>query len=114
MADEWLYQGGVPDKNAFALIATGESMIDAGIEEGDRVVISPNSFPRNGEPALVLFKKTQEAMIKIVEFKEGGKLALLISQHKGHETKLVEVDDTVKFYLVYSVKFQRQRRARRR
>lgn len=111
MADEWTAHPGITDKNAFALIATGDSMVDAGIEEGDYVIISPNSFPRTGERALILFKKTQEATIKKVEFKDGGRLALLISEHKKAETKLITVDETVKFYLVYSViKLQRKRR----
>jgi len=87
-------------------------MVDADIEEGDYVIISPNSFPRTGERALVLFKKTQDATIKKVEFKDGGKTALLISQQEDQEIRVIRVDESVKFYLVYSVtKFQRQRRA---
>ena len=90
-------------------------MADAGIEEGDRILITPSVFPRSGEIAMVLFMNTEEATIKRIEFKDGGKLAVLISEQKDRETRLVKLDDNVKLYRVHSwMKIQPRRKIAKR
>ena len=52
----------VKDRNLFFLTVQGESMIDAGIMDGDQVLIEPTSTAREGEIILALIE--DEATIK--------------------------------------------------
>ena len=62
-----------PAENAFALKVTGDSMIEAGIQEGDFVVVKPQKVIENGEIGVVLIG--DEATVKRV-FKWKEKITL--------------------------------------
>jgi len=60
--------------DAFALVATGDSMLDAGILEGDIVMISPTAEVKNGDVAVVALRDN-DISLKTVYF-EGDKVLL--------------------------------------
>jgi repressor LexA len=62
-----------PHQDAFALRVTGESMIEAGIFDGDYVIVRPQKTIENGEIGVVLIE--DEATVKRV-YKERGKIIL--------------------------------------
>ncbi|MBI4848988.1 MAG: repressor LexA [Nitrospirae bacterium] len=62
-----------PAEDAFSLKVTGDSMIDAGILDGDFIVVRPQSTIRNGEIGVALIE--DEATVKRV-FREKGKIIL--------------------------------------
>lgn len=51
-----------PTTDAFILRVTGDSMIEAGIQEGDLVLVQPDPQPRNGEIVVALLN--DEATVK--------------------------------------------------
>jgi repressor LexA len=61
------------DSNAFALRITGDSMVEAGIFDGDYVIVKPQRMIENGEIAVVLLE--DEATVKKV-YKEKRKVVL--------------------------------------
>ena len=69
MVDKSLF----PHQDSFCLKVTGESMIDAGIFDGDYVIVRPQKTIGNGEIAVVLLE--DEATVKRV-FKEKKKIIL--------------------------------------
>ncbi|MBI5098552.1 MAG: transcriptional repressor LexA [Nitrospirae bacterium] len=62
-----------PAEDAFSLKVTGDSMTDAGILDGDFVIVRPQSTIKNGETGVVLIG--DEATVKRV-FKEKDKITL--------------------------------------
>lgn len=62
-----------PVENAFTLKVTGDSMIEAGIFDGDFVVVKPQKVIEDGEIGVVLIG--DEATVKRV-FKDKGKITL--------------------------------------
>ena len=44
------------DKGAFWVRAEGTSMVGAGIEEGDRILVEPNTLPKDGDLAVVVME----------------------------------------------------------
>ncbi len=56
--------------HAFALVATGDSMIDAGILEGDVIVISPTAEVKSGDTAVVALRD-HDISLKTVYFEDG-------------------------------------------
>jgi len=69
--DQPMWRRGV----GFALRVKGESMIEAGILPGDKVLIRPQSHADSGQIALVLVKE-EEATIKRIYPQNDGKLRL--------------------------------------
>jgi repressor LexA len=69
MVDKFLF----PHQDSFCLKVTGDSMIDAGIFDGDYVIVRPQKTIGNGEIAVVLLE--DEATVKRV-FKEKKKIIL--------------------------------------
>lgn len=61
------------DSDAFALRITGDSMVEAGIFDGDYVIVTPQRVIENGEIAVVLIE--DEATVKRV-YKEKKKIVL--------------------------------------
>jgi repressor LexA len=57
------------DPRAFALIVSGDSMVEAGILDGDIIVVSPNTRVNNGDIAVVSLNK-QATSVKRVYFEE--------------------------------------------
>ena len=78
----------------FGLKVKGDSMIDAGISDGDTVIIKKTSQVENGQIAVALIDN-QEATLKRIR-KKGNTIALE-SANKNYETK---------FYAASRVKFQ--------
>lgn len=62
------------DPRAFALVVKGDSMVDAGILDGDVLVVSPSSKVENGDIAVVQINR-RETTVKVVYF-EGDYLLL--------------------------------------
>ncbi len=69
----------------FGLKIKGNSMIDAGINDGDTVIIKKSSSADNGEIAVVLIDN-QEATLKRIRKK--GKTIALESANKDFDTKI--------------------------
>ncbi|MCD6282451.1 helix-turn-helix domain-containing protein [bacterium] len=72
--------------DAFALVASDDSMIDAGILEGDVVVVSPKAKVKSGDTALVA-RRGKKASVKTV-YLEGDKVVLHSANRKYHPAVL--------------------------
>lgn len=73
----------------FGLKVQGDSMIDAGIYEGDTVIIKRTSIADNGKIVVALIDD-HEAMLKRIRKK--GKIVALESANKNYETKIFGPD----------------------
>lgn len=62
-------------EGAFILNVTGESMINAGILNGDRIIVRSTSDARNGDIVVAMVGEEPEATVKRF-FKESGKIRL--------------------------------------
>lgn len=73
-------------KDCFALKVKGESMIDAGIFEGDVVIVSPQAAVANGD--IIVASLDNEVTVKIYEIKNNE--IKLIPQNKNYMPIVVE------------------------
>ena len=73
----------------FGLKVSGDSMIEAGINDGDTVIIKKADSANNGQIAVVLIDD-HEAMLKKIRKK--GKVVALESANKRYETKIFGPD----------------------
>ena len=73
----------------FGLKVKGDSMIEAGINDGDTVIIKKTSTADTGQIAVVLIDE-QEATLKRIRKK--GKVVALESANKNYETKIFGPD----------------------
>jgi len=73
----------------FGLKVQGDSMIDAGIYEGDTVIIKRTNVADNGKIVVALIDD-HEAMLKRIRKK--GKIVALESANKNYETKIFGPD----------------------
>ena len=73
----------------FGLKVQGDSMIEAGIHEGDTVIIKRTDTADNGKIVVALIDD-QEAMLKRIRKK--GKVVALESANKNYETKIFGPD----------------------
>ena len=73
----------------FGLKISGDSMIDAGINDGDTVIVKKTSTANNGQIVVALVDD-QEAMLKRIRKK--GKVVALESANKRYETKIFGPD----------------------
>ena len=73
----------------FGLKVLGDSMIDAGINDGDTVIVKKASTANNGQIVVALIDD-QEAMLKRIRKK--GKVVALESANKRYETKIFGPD----------------------
>ena len=85
-------------EGAFALRVKGDSMINAGINEKDFVIVSPNEQAKNGDIVVVLIN--DEATVKKFEFINNR--IRLIAENDAY--KPIEVSDQDDFKLVGKVK----------
>jgi len=69
----------------FGLKVSGDSMIEAGINDGDTVIVKKTNTANNGQIVVALIDD-QEAMLKRIRKK--GKVVALESANKGYETKI--------------------------
>jgi repressor LexA len=72
--------------NCFALKVKGDSMIDAGIFDGDLVIVSPQMAANNGD--IIVARISDEVTVKIYEFK--NQVVKLIPQNKDYNPIVVE------------------------
>ena len=73
----------------FGLKVQGDSMIDAGIHEGDTVIIKRTDTADNGKIVVALIDE-HEAMLKRIRKK--GKVVALESANRNYETKIFGPD----------------------
>ena len=73
----------------FGLKVSGDSMIEAGINDGDTVIVKKASTANNGQIVVALIDD-QEAMLKRIRKK--GKIVALESANKRYETKIFGPD----------------------
>ena len=73
----------------FGLKVSGDSMIEAGINDGDTVIIKKTNTANNGQIVVALIDN-QEAMLKRIRKK--GKVVALESANKRYETKIFGPD----------------------
>jgi repressor LexA len=74
------------DNDSFALRVKGDSMIDAGIFEGDLVIVSPKANSVNGD--IIVARVDDEVTIKIYENK--NQQIKLIPQNKNYKPIIVD------------------------
>lgn len=74
------------DDDSFALKVKGDSMIEAGIFEGDLVIISPKAVVKNGD--MIVARVEDEVTVKIYENKNN--IIRLIPQNKNYQPIIVE------------------------
>lgn len=91
--DEWvgIESGLVRDlKDSFMVRVTGESMLDAGIFEGDLVIASMKAIPKNGDivVALVDGGNTLKRFVK-----EGGRTYLRAENNSYSDPEIVPVEE---------------------
>ncbi|MBF0318888.1 MAG: repressor LexA [Nitrospirae bacterium] len=77
-------------EKGFALRVTGQSMIEAGIEDGDIVIVDKNRVVRDGDIAIVLVGD-DEATVK--KFYLKGEHVMLVPANKDMQPILVEAAD---------------------
>ena len=73
----------------FGLKVSGDSMIEAGINDGDTVIIKKTNIANNGQIVVALIDD-HEAMLKRIRKK--GKVVALESANKRYETKIYGPD----------------------
>ena len=73
----------------FGLKGSGDSMIEAGINDSDTVIVKKTNTANNGQKVVALIDD-QEAMLKRIRKK--GKVVALESANKGYETKIFGPD----------------------
>jgi repressor LexA len=83
--------------DCFALKVKGDSMINAGIFEGDLVIVSPNKESVNGDT--VVARLDDEVTVKTLE-KKNNKIRLI---PENENYKPIEVDDEKEFSIVGKV-----------
>jgi repressor LexA len=84
-------------QDSFALRIKGDSMINAGIFEGDLVIVLPTKIASNGE--IVVAMINDEATVKTYENKN-NKIRLIPENEKYNP---IEVKDTSEFSIVGKV-----------
>lgn len=81
----------------FFLRVSGESMVDAGIMDGDYVAVSPNAPVKSGDIAAVLLG--DEATVKCIFFERGGMILRARNKHGIFPDRHVGKTDT-QFHLI--------------
>ncbi len=79
------------EKNCFGLKITGNSMIEAGIDEGDYVIIHRQSTANRRDIVIAGSKKDNEVTIKRLEI--SGNLALLLPENSEYEPIPIPIND---------------------
>jgi len=85
-------------EDAFALRVRGDSMINAGINDGDLVIVSPNEQTKNGDIVVAILN--DEATVK--KFEVSGKKIKLVPENNAYLP--IEVNSVDDFKLAGKVK----------
>jgi SOS-response transcriptional repressor LexA len=78
--------------DAFALVATGDSMVDAGILNGDTVVISPTAKVKSGDIAVVALRD-HDISLKTVYFEDNK--AVLHAANRNYRPVILDYPDDI-------------------
>lgn len=79
------------EQDTFALIVTGDSMINAGIDKGDKVIVHRQDTASNGDIVIAIIG--QEATMK--KFMLMGDSVLLISENSNYEPIQMKREDVI-------------------
>ena len=85
-------------ENAFALRVHGDSMINAGIKEGDLVIVSPEENPKSGDIIVAMLE--DEATVKRLQV--SGKEVTLIPENDNY--KPITIKDKETFKIIGKIK----------
>ena len=85
-------------EDAFALRVRGDSMINAGIFEGDIVIVSPNQKGNNGD--IIVAMLDDEVTVKRLEMKNNS--IKLIPENKDYRS--IEINEKSRFSIIGKVK----------
>lgn len=78
--------------NHYALEVRGDSMINAGINDGDVVVIREGSTADNGEIVVAAFHDQNEYSVTLKRFRRKGTSVALEAANPDHETRVLPAD----------------------
>ncbi|MGA4517176.1 transcriptional repressor LexA [Solibacillus silvestris] len=81
----------VAEGDTFALTVTGDSMIGAGIDKGDKVIVHRQQSAQNGDIVVVII--AGEATMK--KFMRMGDLVLLLSENENYEPIQMQKEDVL-------------------
>ena len=82
------------DDPLFALRVTGESMIEAGILDGDVVVVRQQSTARSGEVVVVMVGDVEgEATVKVLRKRRGGREIVLEPCNPAFTPRVIAADE---------------------
>lgn len=87
LPSEWV----VSEKDTFALVVTGDSMMNAGIDKGDIVIVNRQNTASNGDIVIAIIG--QEATMK--KFMPMGDSILLISENHHYEPIQMKREDII-------------------
>ncbi|OSP56264.1 transcriptional repressor LexA [Pseudoruegeria sp. SK021] len=76
----------------YALEVRGDSMIDAGINDGDVVVIREGSSAENGEIVVAAFQDQNEYSVTLKRFRRRGGAIALEAANPAYETRVFRAD----------------------
>lgn len=77
-------------QDSFALRVQGDSMIEAGIHEGDLVIVRPQRTAHNGDVVVALIDG-EEATVK--EFRDKGRYIELVPHNEAYEPIIIPKDN---------------------
>lgn len=78
--EEYIYIPDIPE-NAFGLIVAGDSMIGEGIEEGDIVIIDPNTIAYNGDIVVAVIDGSEFTLKKFYKDNKGHYVLAPANEH---------------------------------
>jgi repressor LexA len=85
-------------EDAFALRVQGDSMVDAGIFEGDLVIVSPNNKGANGD--IIVAMLDDEVTVKSMKL-QNGKISLI---PKNNNYQPIQIEEKNNFSVIGKVK----------
>lgn len=91
-----------PDPNAFYVVATGDSMVGGRIEEGDLLLVSPNTPVESGD---VVLAKSEEG-ITVKKFYPKGNFVILQPLNPDYPPLMVQPDENFRVYKIKKIEIQ--------
>ncbi len=88
-----------PDPNAFYVVATGDSMVGGRIEEGDLLLVSPNTAVESGD--IVLAKSDEGVTVKKLYNK--GDFIILQPLNSNYPPIIVQPSENFKVYKIKKI-----------
>jgi repressor LexA len=91
-----------PDPNAFYVVATGDSMVGGRIEEGDLLLVSPNTPVESGD--IVLAKSEEGVTVK--KFFPKGEVIILQPLNPNYPPLIVRPNENFRVYKIKKIEIQ--------